>query len=33
MNNDTNKLIPALRFPDYVNQGEWVEKTLNEIKY
>ena len=26
-----NKLIPDLRFPEFKNDGEWVEKTLNEI--
>ncbi|MEJ5962236.1 restriction endonuclease subunit S [Pedobacter immunditicola] len=31
MNNDINKLVPELRFPEFVNQGEWQQKTLNEI--
>ena len=31
MNNQTNKLIPELRFPEFVNEGEWKEKILNEI--
>jgi type I restriction enzyme S subunit len=25
------KIIPDLRFPEFKNDGEWVEKTLNEI--
>ncbi len=31
MNNKTNKLIPELRFPEFVNEGEWVEKELGGI--
>ncbi|MCK9638456.1 MAG: restriction endonuclease subunit S [Prolixibacteraceae bacterium] len=28
MNKATNKLIPELRFPEFVKDGEWVEKVL-----
>lgn len=28
---EENKLIPQLRFPEFVNEGEWVEKKLGEI--
>lgn len=28
MNNKTNKLIPELRFPEFVNDGEWSEEEL-----
>ena len=28
MNKDKNKRIPELRFPEFVNEGEWIEKTL-----
>jgi len=28
MNKETNKLIPELRFPEFVNEGEWEEKKL-----
>ncbi|WP_221391360.1 restriction endonuclease subunit S [Dyadobacter sp. NIV53] len=31
MNNDTNKLIPELRFPEFVNEGKWDEKTVGDI--
>ena len=32
MRNETiNKLIPALRFPEFVNEGEWGEKTLENL--
>lgn len=31
MNNQTNKLIPELRFPEYVDEGEWNEKILDEL--
>lgn len=27
----TNKLIPELRFPEFVNEGDWEEKKLGEI--
>jgi type I restriction enzyme S subunit len=30
-NETTNKLIPELRFPEFVNEGEWVETTLDEL--
>lgn len=26
-----DKLIPELRFPEFVNEGEWVEKTIGEF--
>jgi len=29
--NKENKLIPELRFPEFENDGEWVEKTLGSI--
>ena len=28
---DKKKLIPVLRFPEFVKDGEWVEKTLGDI--
>lgn len=28
---EVNKLIPQLRFPEFLNEGEWVEKKLGEI--
>ncbi|GAB2607413.1 restriction endonuclease subunit S [Spirosoma areae] len=28
MNNSTNKLVPELRFPEFVNEGEWKNDTL-----
>ena len=31
MNNDKNKLIPELRFPEFENDGEWVEKHLHKV--
>lgn len=36
MNNEvkmeqTNKLVPELRFPEFVNDGEWIEDKLGEI--
>lgn len=31
MNKETNKLIPDLRFPEFVNEGEWEEKELSEL--
>jgi type I restriction enzyme S subunit len=31
MNNQTNKLIPELRFPEFVKNGEWEEKELGSI--
>ena len=31
MDNSTNKLVPELRFPEFVNDGEWEEKVLSEI--
>lgn len=31
MENQTNKLIPELRFPEFVNDGEWEEKKLDEV--
>jgi type I restriction enzyme, S subunit len=29
--NKNNKLVPKLRFPEFVNEGEWNEPTLGEI--
>lgn len=29
--NKENKLVPKLRFPEFVNEGEWNEPTLGEI--
>jgi type I restriction enzyme S subunit len=29
--NNNNKKIPTLRFPEFINEGEWEEKTLNEL--
>jgi len=29
--NKEQKLVPELRFPEFVNEGEWVEKTLNKF--
>jgi type I restriction enzyme S subunit len=29
--NKENKLVPELRFPEFVNKGEWVVKKLDEI--
>lgn len=31
MNNKTNKLIPKLRFPEFINKGEWQEKKLGDF--
>ena len=31
MNKQTNKLIPELRFPEFVNEGEWEEKKLGDM--
>lgn len=31
MNNQTNKLIPKLRFPEFVNDGEWEEEIIESI--
>ncbi len=31
MNKNENKLIPELRFFEFINEGEWEEKMLNEI--
>jgi len=31
MNKETNKLIPQLRFPEFVNEGEWEKKCLEEL--
>lgn len=31
MNNKINKLIPELRFPEFVNDGEWNEEELGKI--
>ena len=31
MNNNPNKLIPQLRFPEYVNEGEWTYLNGNEL--
>ena len=31
MNNPTNKLIPELRFPEFVNDGEWKETIIGNI--
>ena len=31
MNNETNKLIPELRFPEFVNDGEWNEEKIEEV--
>ena len=30
---DKMKNIPKLRFPQFVNSGEWGKKTLKEIQY
>ncbi len=29
--NNKNKLVPRLRFPEFKNSGEWVEKKLGEV--
>jgi len=31
MNKETNKLIPDLRFPEFVNEGEWKEKQVDKL--
>ena len=31
MSTDKNKLIPELRFPEFLEEGEWEEKTLDDI--
>ncbi|PWA05253.1 restriction endonuclease subunit S [Flavobacterium psychrotolerans] len=31
MNNQINKLIPEFRFPEFVNEGEWVEDIIENI--
>ncbi|WP_300978344.1 restriction endonuclease subunit S [Flavobacterium sp.] len=31
MNNETKKIIPKFRFPEFVNEGEWDEKTLDDV--
>jgi type I restriction enzyme S subunit len=31
MSTDKNKLIPELRFPEFANEREWVEKALGEV--
>ncbi|TDE55384.1 restriction endonuclease subunit S [Flavobacterium sp. GT3P67] len=31
MNNERNKLIPELRFPDFMNEGNWEEKKLGDF--
>jgi len=31
MNKETKKLIPDLRFPEFVNEGEWKIKVLSEL--
>ena len=31
MSKDKNKLIPELRFPEFMNDGDWDEKELNEL--
>lgn len=31
MNKQTNKLIPEIRFNEFANEGEWVEKNLGNI--
>ena len=30
-NETTNKLIPALRFPEFVNEGEWEEDVVSQV--
>jgi len=29
--NNDNKLVPSLRFPEFKNEGEWVEKELGKV--
>ena len=31
MNIKQNRLIPELRFPEFVKDGEWEEKTFDEL--
>ena len=31
MNKETKKMIPGIRFPEFVNEGEWVEKQVDEL--
>ncbi|RCR70128.1 restriction endonuclease subunit S [Larkinella punicea] len=31
MNNETNKILPELRFPEFENEGEWRKKKLEAI--
>ncbi len=31
MNKDTNKLIPVLRFPEFVNEGEWLDDIVSQV--
>ena len=31
MSKNINKLIPKLRFPEFVNEGEWKEKSFEEL--
>ena len=31
MDNDDKKYIPTLRFPEFLNDGEWVVKTFENI--
>jgi len=31
MSTDKNKLIPELRFPEFLDEGEWMEKKLGDI--
>jgi type I restriction enzyme S subunit len=31
MNKETNKLIPEIRFPEFVNEGEWIEVTIESV--
>ena len=32
MNKETNTLIPEIRFPEFVNESEWLEKNLGNIR-
>ena len=31
MNKETNKLVPELRFPEFVEEGEWMENIVSQI--
>jgi len=31
MSNKTNKLVPELRFPEFVKDGDWEKKTIAAI--